>query len=428
MINTRIKERPVNKKRLFRRYLLTVISALIFGFVACFTFIAIEAPLTGLLRPDEAPSIVEFADETVETELQPEDMLTVPEEGRGNVTVEEVQEIVSQEIDSKTSHENAITREDLNQLAATLAGVAKEAARSMVTVSVVREATDWFDNSYEASGTAPGIVVADNGIERLILTGVTDPDLAEDLRITFFDGTKVRARIKAMDSRTGLSVLSASHSLMSSVAKEQAVPVSLGSSAPARLSGMPIIALLGQGAVSYGTASLATRLISLPDINLKLIQTDIYTPEEAAGFLFDLSGQLVGVIPPSLTSVELPAGLNALGITELRILIESLSNGNPMPYLGVLGLDITEDIAQKQNIPRGAYITETEMNSPAMRMGLRPGDIVCAYDRAEILSFRRLTEKLLDSRTGTVHRLTVLRESQGEYRQEEVSVELSNGQ
>ena len=104
--------------------------------------------------------------------------------------------------------------------------------------------------------------------------------------------------------------------------------------------------------------------------------------------------------------------------------MENLSNGTPLPFLGVLGQDITEEISATRHIPRGAYITDTELNSPAMRIGLRAGDIVSAFDSAELLSFRALTEKLMECREGSTHRLTVLREAQGEYRDEEIEVEL----
>ena len=133
---------------------------------------------------------MEFPEETlesVETELLPEDMLSLPEEARSNMTVEEVQEIVSQELDSKTGASQPLTTEDLRALALTLSGIARQAAESMVTVSVVTEATDWFDNSYEAAGTAPGIIVADNGIEHLVLTCAPELEQAEDLRVSFQD-------------------------------------------------------------------------------------------------------------------------------------------------------------------------------------------------------------------------------------------------
>ena len=65
-----------------------------------------------------------------------------------------------------------------------------------------------------------------------------------------------------------MTILSVSHKLMPEETLQNAIPILLGSSLPSQLSGMPVIALLPQGAVSYGTASLASRQLSLPDINL----------------------------------------------------------------------------------------------------------------------------------------------------------------
>ena len=48
----KIKERPVNKKKLLRRTLITASMAVIFGLVACFTF---RPDLPGIPRPAVPP-------------------------------------------------------------------------------------------------------------------------------------------------------------------------------------------------------------------------------------------------------------------------------------------------------------------------------------------------------------------------------------
>ena len=51
----KIKERPVNKKKLLRRTLITVSMAVIFGLVACFTFLVLEPVISNWLYPEEEP-------------------------------------------------------------------------------------------------------------------------------------------------------------------------------------------------------------------------------------------------------------------------------------------------------------------------------------------------------------------------------------
>ena len=45
----KIKERPVNKKKLLRRTLITASMAVIFGLVACFTFLVLEPVISNWL-------------------------------------------------------------------------------------------------------------------------------------------------------------------------------------------------------------------------------------------------------------------------------------------------------------------------------------------------------------------------------------------
>ena len=52
-----------------------------------------------------------------------------------------------------------------------------------------------------------------------------------------------------------------------------------------------------------------------------------------------------------------------------------MSNGLPVPYFGILGQEITAAMAQK-GMPKGIYISEAVMDSPAYNAGLQPGDIL----------------------------------------------------
>lgn len=56
----KIKERPVNKKKLLRRTVTTVAMAVIFGMIACVTFLTLEPVISNLLYPEEKPDAVIF--------------------------------------------------------------------------------------------------------------------------------------------------------------------------------------------------------------------------------------------------------------------------------------------------------------------------------------------------------------------------------
>ena len=72
-IQEKIKERPVNKKKLIRRTIITVVLAVVFGIVACVTFAFLEPVIGEMLYPKEEPQIITFPEE--EQEVKPEDMV-----------------------------------------------------------------------------------------------------------------------------------------------------------------------------------------------------------------------------------------------------------------------------------------------------------------------------------------------------------------
>ncbi|MCM1219164.1 MAG: hypothetical protein NC548_32180, partial [Lachnospiraceae bacterium] len=69
----KIKQRPINRRKLIRRTILTASMAVIFGLIACFTFLVLEPVLNNWLYPEEEPDIVVFPED--QEEMLPEEML-----------------------------------------------------------------------------------------------------------------------------------------------------------------------------------------------------------------------------------------------------------------------------------------------------------------------------------------------------------------
>ena len=73
-LQEKIKERPVNKRRLLKRTIITASMAVLFGLLACLSFLLLEPVLNNWLYPEEEPEVVTFPQE--QNEMLPEDMLT----------------------------------------------------------------------------------------------------------------------------------------------------------------------------------------------------------------------------------------------------------------------------------------------------------------------------------------------------------------
>ena len=87
-LQEKIKERPVNRKKLLKNTLMTLGFAVIFGAVACATFILLEPVLGNLISKDENKTVVVLPPE--DEEMLPEDMVwaddELEEDGQSNIS------------------------------------------------------------------------------------------------------------------------------------------------------------------------------------------------------------------------------------------------------------------------------------------------------------------------------------------------------
>ena len=197
----KIKVKPVNKKKLMRRMVITVALAVIFGLVACVTFLLLEPVISNWLYPPEKPEVQTVSFPEDREEMSPEDMLAenlptdtpepiptpTPEpdpeaEGGEEVPVvlgeEQVQEILSQV---------TLDLEHYKELYGALSQYVSELSRYMVTVTAVTSNIDWFNSVQESRNQCSGVIIYENGIELLILTDYSAIKSAERIMLTFYD-------------------------------------------------------------------------------------------------------------------------------------------------------------------------------------------------------------------------------------------------
>lgn len=416
-----IKQRPVNRRRLFRRTMLTVLLAVVFGVVACATFLLLEPVFNRVLNPETepVPNPVVFPEEVVADELQPEDLYA---------DETEMQQAIGQE-----EGETPAGEPDLLLFYQTRRNIALEGARSIVTITIHQSGTGLAGDPFETSGTVFGLAVADNGYQRLIVTDYGRVRDAEALDVTFYNGARAEAQLLCADTVTGLCILAVSHDAFTAeVLDALPLPV-LGSSAAYTVVGSPVIAIgepTGMPAsIAYGSVTGNARSVLLPDAAYSLLTTDLYGYPRSGGVLLDMRGEVVGIFMPTLTShlsddAEPPL-ITAYGISGIRRLIEKLSNNSPRALLGVIGTDVPADIREREDIPPGAYVQRVEMNTPAMASAIQAGDVIVAVGDTEIASFSALTAALLDMTPQQTVPVTLMRTGPDGYTTIELEITLS---
>lgn len=404
-----IKQKPVNKKKLFRRTIITVVMAVVFGLVACFTFLVLEPLISNKLYPEEETTEVQFPEETISEEMKPEDMLVEVSDTEETTTAElenqQIEEILSQ---------MEFSLDDYQSVYAELAKLAETTSRCVVTVTGVSSDVDWFNDIYENESSASGVIIANNGKSILILVSSSALKDADNIVVTFCNQAQVEAELVQKDNTTGLAILSVELLAINEDTMDVINIAKLGSSNSDKLLGMPIIALGSpaglNNSVCYGIITSMGTIIDQPDSAYKLITTDIYTSSNATGILINLRGMVVGIIDNINTGTDMQNRLTAYGITELKKTIEKMSNNQELTYLGIHGTDIPENMAETLGTQEGVYIKEIEIDSPAMAAGIQSGDVLIRVGNVSIANYNDLLNILYSAQPENTIEITVLRQ------------------
>ena len=399
-VKERIKARPVDKKKLFKKSMSTVLSSVIFGIVFCLCFFLIEPRIDKMLHKDEKVQFIEFPEAALEEEMLPENMLTDEQN-----QMEDTQDVWN--INDYQELQNSLTK------------VAEKARRSVVLVTGTTTEENWFESSYENKHFSAGVVVGDNGQEYLILVKLSTLKLSDKLVVVFFNEKQAAATIKQIDVQSGYGVVAVKKEDLSEVDRDNITVATLGSSNLSILIGRPVIALgnpIGTGnGICYGNITSVGKPVSLVDGYYKLMTTDIYGSTQASGVLVNMNGHVIGIIDNSYNTSDMKNIISALGISEMKSLIQNLSNDISIPYLGVQAVSVTTSVNTRYGVPFGAYLTSVELDSPAILAGLQAGDVITEFAGKEIKTVGDLVSALLSSSKGETVQVKIDREVHGGY-------------
>lgn len=425
-----IKKRPLNKKKLARKLAVTIIMAVVFGLVSCVTIIFLEPMIDKKLNPEvqvtEFPETVTFVEETIEEETKPEDMIVDEAEllpvviDQGSYDDEQIEKVVD---------EMELDINDYVSLNDALVELSNSIMPSIVDVIKTTEDTDWFEDTYQSEDITAGAIIADNGLELLILADMDNIDFSDNLKVQFNDGNIYNASIKSTDRSTGLTIIGVKKSTLRVVTLDSAKIIQLGITFNQNLFAAPVIAIgrpLGsQRSVCIGNITSYQSDISVIDANYKAITTDIFGSTLASGIIINLKGQLIGVIDMSHNSDEFSNMISGYAISELKPLIERMSNDFDIPYIGMRCKDVSTEISEALGIPEGIYISSLEMDSPALDAGIKAGDIIVRLNDYEIKTYREFSKKVVGFEPGEEIRVEIMRQGLDGYTSMEFVIVLS---
>ena len=166
-------------------------------------------------------------------------------------------------------------------------------------------------------------------------------------------------------------------------------------------------------------------MVTLHEGKQFIINNDhIASAEEGSGVLVNWDGKIVGIIQSECEVNAQKNTIQAYGISDMKTVIEHLSNNQDMVYMGIVGADVTTSISKSENIPIGVYVAEVSMNSPAITAGIQPGDIITGMSGQNVINMKDIMSVLLTCVSGQKVQVVLQRSSMNGYQELETTVEL----
>lgn len=402
-----VKKKPLDKRGLLRKILSLAGAAVLAGVVASFVFVWMVPVAERMVNGDS--SRVSFPEDEEETSTSSQSVIDSSQP--------------AQETPMPASQPE-IGLEEYRQLYKDMLAVAEKPKRALVTVVGISSEMDYFNQNYENQKQISGLLAADNGQDLFILTEYRVVENVERIQVTFYDGSTVDAIYQRHDANTGLTILKVGLSELEDSTREGIELAPLGSSYGVT-QGEPVMAIgspMGYSdSVAYGVITSVTNKISTLDTEYNLLTTDINGSGEGSGVLINLDGEIIGIIAQSYSTEDKDI-ITALAVSQIKDLIESLSNDEARPYIGIKGQDVTAQISHRTGIPKGVLVTAVQADSPAMLAGMKEYDVVVKIGEDEISGFRQYRDRLDQLTPGQTVILTAMRRGAEGYAEVEFEV------
>jgi S1-C subfamily serine protease len=293
-----------------------------------------------------------------------------------------------------------------------VSGAAEKVSPSVVNIAVIQKQQGRRRGAgrpgEEAQGTGSGFIFTGDGF---ILTNSHVVQGAKKVEVTLPDGRDFRADIVGEDPDTDLAVVR--------ISAPGLEPLCLGDSQLLRV-GQLVVAVgnpfgfqctVTAGVISALGRSLRSRSGRLID---NVIQTDAaLNPGNSGGPLVNAHGEVIGVN----TAVILPAqGLCfAIAVNTAKFVAGRLIQYGRVKrsYIGAAGQDISLNrrVVRYHDLSagKGFLVTQVEAESPALRAGIKEGDIIVAFNGCPVAGVDDLHRLLTEEQIGVKSSLTVIK-------------------
>ena len=291
----------------------------------------------------------------------------------------------------------------------------------------------------ESTSAGSGIIVSQDEDYIYIATNNHVVSGAETLTITFNDGEAVEGNIKGTDSSCDLAVVSVAISDIPDDTLSAIKVATLGDSDSTVVGEAAIVIgnAMGYGtSVTNGIISAKDREVSITDddgnvVSNTFLQTNAaVNPGNSGGALLNAKGEVIGIVSAKLSDTTVEGMGYAIPISYAWDIIQQMVDNDVVSeldasYLGIYGVDVTSDIAEKYEVPVGVYVNRVVEGSGAEAAGIEEKDVITSFNGRTVTSMNTLNNIMKYIPAGTTVELTIAKASNN-YEEETVQVTLTH--
>jgi len=282
----------------------------------------------------------------------------------------------------------------------------ERAAASVVEISLNTRVPTFFWGERESQGAGSGVILSADGY---IVTNHHVIENAVEIYVRTYDGRQFPATLLGSDPQTDLAVIKIDAQGLRPAQFADSDEVRVGQACVAI--GNPL-GTLG-GTVTQGIVSARDRQITIDGHEMTLMQTSAaVNPGNSGGGLFNVSGELIGVVNAKSTGMAIEglgfaipsnivAGVVAdlmqhgyvTGRPELGIMVAQVDTPEQAEYHGVSGI--------------GVFVINVTRDN-----GLEPGDQILYIDGQEIESISQVSDAVQARGIGGQLQITIVRDGE----------------
>ncbi len=292
--------------------------------------------------------------------------------------------------------------------------------KSVVVINTVSTTKSdmFFGFPIQQDGSGSGIIFYEDDEKVYIVTNCHVVNGADTVSITIENSQAIPAQPVGKNAQSDLAVISVNKKDLASQNITNIKVASFGNSDEA-LVGEKIIAIgnaLGEGnSVTSGIISAKDKKISVDGKELNVMQIDASINNgNSGGAVINSSGEVIGITTAKYAKFTVEGIAFCIPANNVKTIVEEIMNSPNKPYLGIMGINITQKIADEYGLPTiGVFVNSVVTNSNAEKYGVREFDVITKFNDKTVYTMEELSNLISKCKINDEIKLHVIRGGNG---------------